>query len=167
LKLFNGLRKFGTFISSIYDALIQSPILSPGRLEKGFNTAGSTESVQFCTDAEAAVGRQHLATLIVVAPQHFPRCGVHKVNLPANDAGHGFVAPVVRRNFFCREALHVEAGVWAAVDERGHTVLCRISAAGQLRSVWGASFRGESKAGTGIQHSLDSRMAGPDNCNFV
>jgi hypothetical protein len=52
LKLFNGLRKFGTFISSIYDALIQSPILSPGRLEKRFNTAGSTESVQFCTDAE-------------------------------------------------------------------------------------------------------------------
>jgi hypothetical protein len=47
------LRKFGTFISSIYDALIQSPILSPGKLEKRFNTAGSTESVQFCTNAEA------------------------------------------------------------------------------------------------------------------
>jgi hypothetical protein len=45
--------------------------------------------------------------------------------------------------------------------------LCRISAAGQLRSVWGASFRGESKAGTGIQHSLDSRLAGPDDFNLM
>ena len=99
--------------------------------------------------------------LIVVAPQHFPRCGVHKVNLPASNAGQGFVAPVVRRNFFCREALHAEAGVWAAVDERGHMVLCRIRPPVQLRSVWGASFRGEPNAGTGIRHSLDFTWPGP------
>ncbi len=87
--------------------------------DEGFNTPGSTKSVQFSTDAEAAVGRQHLATANRRRSQHFPRCGVHKVNLPASNAGQGFIAPVVRRNFFCREALHAEAGVWAAVDQRG------------------------------------------------
>jgi hypothetical protein len=30
-----------------------------------------------------------------------------------------------------------------------------------------ASLRGGPNAGTGIQHSLDSRLAGPDDCNFM
>jgi hypothetical protein len=61
-----------------------------------------------------------MAPSLVAASQHSPRRRVHKVDLPAREAGQGFETLVIRPDFFCREALHVEAGVWTAVDERGH-----------------------------------------------